>query len=94
MGLFCAGCHGLEYLPELPDRFQRMLALADDIRSSMRDIADDGRAPSEEIAGRRREIRRSIAEIVHPADLKGGLEKIPEILRRGDEIKRAIEKER
>lgn len=94
LGLFCAGCHGLEYLPELPERFQQMLTLSDDIRSSMRDLADSGRAPSEEITKRRLEIRRRIAEIVHPADLRGGQEKIPEILKLGGEFKQIIDKAR
>ncbi|PYP84199.1 MAG: hypothetical protein DMF61_20705 [Blastocatellia bacterium AA13] len=94
LGLFCAGCHGLEYLPELPERFQQMLVLSDDIRLSMRDLTDDGREPSQEVVNQRREVRRRIAEIVHAADLKGGLEKIPEILKLGDQLKVTIEKAR
>ena len=94
LGLFCAGCHGLEYLPELPERFQQVLVLSDDIRLSMRDLTDDGREPSQEVVNQRREVRRRIAEIVHAADLKGGLEKIPEILKLGDQLKATIEKAR
>lgn len=92
--LFCTGCHGLEYLPELPREFQKMLAVADDEKDSLASIETSGRKASDEIMKRRREIRRMIGEIVHSTDMKGGLEKIPQILKLGDEFKSIIEREK
>lgn len=83
---YCAGCHGQEYLPGLPNNFQNMLALAD----SMAEQA--GRALSEDALARRKEINRRIGEIVHPTDFEGARTKIPEILKLGDEFKQMIEK--
>ncbi len=82
---YCAGCHGQEYLPELPDNFKQMLALADSLN-------DAGRALSEDADRRRKEINRLIGEIVHPTDFEGARSRIPEILKLGDEFKRMIEK--
>ncbi len=82
---YCAGCHGQEYLPELPENFRKMLALADSLN-------DAGRALSEEAGERRKEINRRIGVIVHPTDFDGARGKIPEILKLGDEFKRMIEK--
>lgn len=85
---FCAGCHGLEYLPALPQSFQQMLKTADDVTDITKSVASSGGALSEEAGRMRREIRRRIAEIVHPTDLKSGSEKIPEILRLGEQFKK------
>ena len=92
--LFCAGCHGLEYLPELPREFQKMLALVDDEKDSLASLEASGRKVSDEIMKRRREVRRAVGEIVHSTDMKGGLEKIPQILKLGDEFKSIIEREK
>jgi hypothetical protein len=82
---YCAGCHGQEYLPALPDNFQKMLALADSLN-------DAGRAVSDEADRRRKDIRRRIAEIVHTTDSEGARSKAAEILKLGDEFKQMIEK--
>jgi hypothetical protein len=92
--LFCTGCHGLEYLPELPREFQKMLALVDDEKDSLAALESAGRKASDEVMKRRKEIRRMVAEIVHSTDMKGGLEKIPQILKLGDEFKSIIEREK
>jgi cytochrome c553 len=82
---YCAGCHGQEYLPALPESFQKMLALADSLNESTRALSEDA-------AQRRKEIRRRIGEIVHPTDFEGARSKADEILKLGDELKRMIEK--
>lgn len=87
---FCAGCHGLEYLPELQPDFQKMLRMADDVTDLIKSIESSGRALSAEETQARKEIRRRIAEIVHPTDSKGGKEKIPEIIRLGEEFKKNV----
>lgn len=89
---FCAGCHGLEYLPELPMPVQEMLAVSDELRDAQR-LAEwkKREIPASFIAGRR-DLRRRISEIVHPTDARagGGLDKIPEIIKLGRELKAAI----
>ncbi|HKP85052.1 MAG TPA: cytochrome c3 family protein [Blastocatellia bacterium] len=93
-GLYCANCHGLEYLPALPPEFQKMLALVDEEKDLLGRLADAGRKPSSELLSLRREIRRGVAEIVHATDLRGGLERLPQIFKRGDEFKAMAERER
>lgn len=83
---YCAGCHGQEYLPGLPNDFLKMLALADSMAEQ------SGRALSEDARERRKEINRRIGDIVHPTDFEGARSKIPEILKLGDEFKQMIEK--
>ncbi|MFY9611714.1 MAG: cytochrome c3 family protein [Blastocatellia bacterium] len=87
---FCAGCHGLEYLPPLPRTFQEMLVLSDDLREGIHRLERKGRAPARELINRRREIRHLISEIVHQTDSKGGVERIPRILELGSTLKRQI----
>ncbi|MEW6206879.1 MAG: cytochrome c3 family protein [Acidobacteriota bacterium] len=82
---YCAGCHGQEYLPQLPDNFQKMLALADA-------LSDAGNTISEDATQRRKEIRRRIGEIVHPTDFEGARTRTAEILKLGEEFKQMIEK--
>jgi cytochrome c553 len=82
---YCAGCHGQEYLPQLSDDFQKMLALADSLN-------DAGNSISEEATERRKEIRRRIGEIVHRTDFEGARARTAEILKLGEEFKRMIEK--
>ena len=92
--LFCTGCHGLEYLPELPREFQKMLALVDEEKDSLAALESSGRVASGEVMKRRREIRRMVGDIVHSTDMKGGLEKIPQILKLGDEFKAIVGREK
>ncbi len=92
--MFCAGCHGLEYLPALPEAFQKMLDLTDELGAEFRRLAESERAPLAEVTKRRKEIRRLTAELVHSTDLEGGLERIPHILKLGAELKRQMESER
>jgi nitrate/TMAO reductase-like tetraheme cytochrome c subunit len=94
LAYLCAGCHGLEYLPELPEGFRNLMSLADEVQGRLREARISGRPLSEDEMRLRREIRRSISEIVHPTDVEGGLMKIPAILRLGEEFKQAVKKEK
>lgn len=87
---FCTGCHGLEYLPQLPRSFQEMLLLADELRERIHRLEEKGRASTKELSDRRKEIRHLISELVHRTDSKGGVERIPRILELGSTLKRQI----
>lgn len=89
---FCAGCHGLEYLPPLPRPFQEMLALADDLSDGLHRLEAKGRANTELIQ-RRKEIRHLISELVHKTDARGEMERIARILELGATFKRRIASE-
>ncbi|MCI0524386.1 MAG: cytochrome c3 family protein [Acidobacteria bacterium] len=89
-GQFCVGCHGLEYLPPLPQQFQDLLNLSDDLRDEFRRLAAKGAKPSDEAIKKRKEIRRLTAELVHPTDHAGGVERIPMILSQGEKLKQEI----
>jgi cytochrome c553 len=89
---FCANCHGLEYLPELPASFRALMASVDEQAESLRAIKASGREPSEELLAKRREIRRAIADIVHRTDFEGGSRKIPQILKWVEDFKREAAK--
>lgn len=86
---FCAGCHGLEYLPALPRPFQEMLAMADDLNDGLHRL-DETDAVKPELMQRRKEIRHMISELVHKTDSKGGAEAIPRILELGAVLMRQI----
>lgn len=90
---FCAGCHGLEYLPQLPRPFQEMLTLADDLREGIHRLEVKGLAPARELIERRKEIRHMISELVHQTDGKGSVERIPRILELGATLKQQIASE-
>jgi hypothetical protein len=89
---FCAGCHGLEYLPQLPKPFREMLALSDDLREAVHRLESTGRAQPDLIA-RRKEIRHQISELVHKTDAQAGLEAISHILESGAALKAQIASE-
>lgn len=90
---FCAGCHGLEYLPPLPRPFQEMLSLAGDLGDGLHRLEAKGRPPGADLTRRRKEIRHMISELVHQTDAKGGLERIPNILELGTSLKQRIASE-
>ncbi|HWP42328.1 MAG TPA: cytochrome c3 family protein [Blastocatellia bacterium] len=90
----CAGCHGLEYLPELPAAFQKMMAVADDVQHTLRAARESGQRLSQDVIRLRKEIRRSISEIVHPTDTQAGPGKIPAVLKLGQEFMQAVESEK
>jgi len=87
---FCAGCHGLEYLPPLPRPFQDALSLVDDLNDGLHGLAAKGRPAGAELIRGRKEIRHMISEFVHKTDSKGGLERIPRILELGGTLKQQI----
>jgi len=89
---FCAGCHGLEYLPQLPRPFQEILTLADDLREGIHRLEVNGRAQADLIQ-RRKEIRHLISELVHQTNAKGGVERIPRILELGETLRQRIASE-
>jgi hypothetical protein len=80
----------LEYLPPLPQQFQDLLNLADDLRDEFKRLAAKGHKPSAEAIKQRKEIRRLTAELVHPTDRAGGVERIPMILSQGEKLKQEI----
>ncbi|MEK6302865.1 MAG: cytochrome c3 family protein [Acidobacteriota bacterium] len=88
--MFCAGCHGLEYLPQLGRPFQEMLALADDLNDGLHRLEAKGRAPARDLIDRRKEIRHLISELVHKTDRQGGVERIQRVLELGVALKRQI----
>jgi nitrate/TMAO reductase-like tetraheme cytochrome c subunit len=90
LGQFCVSCHGLEYLPPLPQEFQDLLNLSDDLREAFARLAMKGRKPSDGAIEQRKAIRRLTAEIIHPTDSKGGLKRIPHILSQGEKLKERI----
>lgn len=90
---FCAGCHGLEYLPQLPRPFQEMLALADDLREGIHRLEVKGLAPARELTERRKEIRHMISGLVHQTDAKGAVERNPRVLELGAALKQQIASE-
>ncbi|MGH9755591.1 MAG: cytochrome c3 family protein [Blastocatellia bacterium] len=92
LGQFCVSCHGLEYLPPLPRQFQDLLNLSDDISGELNALAAKGRKLSDEAVKQRKEIRRLTAELVHPTDLGGGIERIPMILTQGEKLKQEIKR--
>jgi len=87
---YCAGCHGLEYLPGLPVEIQKTLSMLDDLSDAIRGSESKGRVLSAEEVQRRKEIRHSIADIVHPTDLKGGLLKAAEVQERIRSLSQAV----
>lgn len=89
-GQICVSCHGLEYLPALPQQFQDLLNLADDLRGELNALTSKGRKPSDAVIKQRREIRRMTAELVHPTDRARGIERIPRILSQGERLKQEI----
>ena len=72
---YCTGCHGLEYLPRLPEELQRTLSMSDDLGDQIRAAQSAGRSLSPEESGRRRELRRAIADLVHRTDTQGAVQK-------------------
>jgi len=88
---FCAGCHGLEYLPQLPKPFQEMVALSDDLREGIHRLDGKGNGPPKELVDRRKEIRHMISELIHQTDLRGGAERIPRILELGAKLKQQLD---
>jgi hypothetical protein len=70
------------------------MALADEVQGELRGFRVQGRSLNDEAIRLRKEIRRAISEIVHPTDLQGGQPKIPDILKMGDEFKRAVDRQK
>lgn len=92
--LYCTNCHGLEYVRALPPEFLKLLALADAEKELLTRLDAAGRKPSLDLLARRKEIRRQLGDIVHATDLRGGMEKLPQLMRLGDEFKTMVESER
>ncbi len=93
---FCGGCHGLEYLPELPEQFKDLLTLVDEVRDGFVMMAARRSKPSDELIKQRKELRRLTAELVHSterADRAGGIERIPRILTQGERLKQQIKQQ-
>lgn len=67
-----------------------MLTLSDELRGSLRQFEEKGITTPAELVQSRKTIRHQISEIVHPTDLKGGLEKIPGLLQAGVKLKQQL----
>lgn len=91
---FCAGCHGLEYLPALPRDLRDVLDQSDKIREALRSMEQSGKRPSDEAVGLRRDVRRLTADVVHATDLEGGVTKIPEIRKLGATLLVILERDK
>ncbi|HEU4388277.1 MAG TPA: cytochrome c3 family protein [Blastocatellia bacterium] len=91
---YCAGCHGLEYLPSLPRDLREVLDQSDKIREAVRAVEQSGKRPSDEAAGLRRQVRRLTADVVHATDLEGGTTKIPEIRKLNDSLLVILERDK
>lgn len=91
--LYCANCHGLEYLPALPAEFQKLLAAVDEEKESFGKLESKGRKPSAQLLSIRKQVRQAVAEIVHATNLRGGLESLPQIFKLNNEFKAIAERE-
>ena len=87
---YCSGCHGLEYLPGLPAEIRKTLSMLDDLNDQIRELDSGGRSLTAGEKQQRREIRRLIADIVHPAGLKGGAGKAAEVQQRIGDLRRSL----
>jgi hypothetical protein len=70
----CSGCHGLEYLPELPSPLRKTLVMTDEIRDLWRDAVSKGGKPGDEALKLRRELRGRVGGWVHATDARGAEE--------------------
>jgi len=86
----CTNCHGLEYLPALPEPLQKILQIDDDVRDALGNLEKENRKASEEILRQRRDLRRQIAEIVHATNTQRAMEQAPTLLTSGEILKKQI----
>lgn len=70
----CAGCHGLEYLPELPAPLRKTLVMTDEVRDLWRDVEAKGVKPTNESLSLRKELRGRLGTWVHGTDVKAAQE--------------------
>ena len=91
---FCTNCHGLEYLPELPADFRRLLQVADEENRALARWRAWGREPSEELMAKRREVRRVIGDLVHKTDLPHGVGRAPEVVKLDEAFRHVFEAEK
>ncbi len=86
----CAGCHGLEYLPDIPSPLQKSLVITDETRDVWRDLVAKGIKPSEESLRLRRELRRSLGQWVHATDGKGAQYNAAKFFEMTDKLKKLL----
>jgi hypothetical protein len=86
----CAGCHGLEYLPELSSDIQKTLVVTDEIRDLWRDLEAKGIKPADESLKLRRELRSRVAAWVHATDAKGAKENADSFIESSNQLKRLL----
>lgn len=87
---YCTNCHGLEYLPELPAEFRKLLEVADEETRWLARLRAWGGKPSNELIARRRATRRLIGELVHKTDLRRAVERAPDINRLHETFKKTF----
>jgi hypothetical protein len=86
----CAGCHGLEYLPELPKPVQKMLLMTDEIRDLWCDAEAKGGKPTDESLKLRRELRSKVGALVHATDGKAAQENGATFVEMSNRLKRLL----
>jgi nitrate/TMAO reductase-like tetraheme cytochrome c subunit len=89
---YCSGCHGLEYLPEHPRDFQKLLAAVDRQNDAINELIRSGKKPSDDLLKFRKQTRDLMGEIVHATNMQGGLERAPQILKLDDDFKREFDR--
>jgi hypothetical protein len=91
LSYFCSGCHGLEYLPKLPELLGNVVEQTDKIREFLMELQLAGKRPSDEAMSIRREVRGLTAELVHST--VAGEAKLAEILKKGDSFLNRVRQE-
>jgi hypothetical protein len=86
----CSGCHGLEYLPELPSPFQKTLMITDEIRDLLHETEMKGGKPAEESLKLRRELRGRVGAWVHATDVKAVQENGDSFMEMSNRLKRLL----
>jgi hypothetical protein len=92
--LLCSNCHGLEYIPELPDYLRQILSANDEVKNALNELQSAGRKPSDSLVNKRRELRKRIAEIVHPTDAGVAKIQMQSILDMSNALKLQIQNEK
>ncbi len=91
--LLCTNCHGLEYIPELPTSLRNILAADDEVKNALNEWQLSGRKPSESVVGKRRELRQTIAGIVHSTNSSQAKAQEQKILELSNVLKQQIHSE-
>jgi hypothetical protein len=89
--MLCSNCHGLEYLPELPLSLRNILSATDEVKNALNDLQNRNGKPTEPVVSGRRELRRTIAGIVHATSVSEAKAQEQKILEMGKSLKQQIQ---